>query len=264
MEFGLQNILSDPLLTVYESPRPDLHLGNAPYLVGLSNTWSNSPTISLIGAEVGAFPLMSFPSGVHSNAALYEILAPNSYTALVSSDSGLTNGVALVEMYDTGAIASARTRLVNVSARGVTGQGANVLTAGFVINGGSTGDSKTVLLRGVGPSLASKLPNTLQDPVITLYNSKGEVILSSGNGGWFNEPNYIQIERDAAKVGAFALTSNADAAQVATLPEGAYTLQVSSPSGGSGIVLAEVYDDDIDAPTATTASASKPTSKAVK
>jgi len=47
----------------------------------------------------------------------------------------------------------------------------------------------------------------------------------------------------AGRVGAFTLQAGrADAALIATLPAGAWTIQVSGADGGSGVVLVEVYD----------------------
>jgi hypothetical protein len=44
-------------------------------------------------------------------------------------------------------------------------------------------------------------------------------------------------------VGAFALaTQSRDAAVLATLPPGSYTVQVSGASGGTGVALVEVYE----------------------
>ena len=46
-----------------------------------------------------------------------------------------------------------------------------------------------------------------------------------------------------AQVGAFAIpASSRDAALLATLQPGSYSVQVSAPAGTGGLVIAEVYE----------------------
>jgi hypothetical protein len=74
------------------------------------------------------------------------------------------------------------------------------------------------------------------------------VVMSGGaavaaNAGWESSAAPAAVAAAAARVGAFALQAgHADAALVATLPVGAWTIQVSGAEGGSGVVLVEVYD----------------------
>ena len=70
------------------------------------------------------------------------------YTVTVTSGSGsVTSSAAVVTVS-----ANAAARLVNLSARASVGTGGNILIAGFVLGGSG---SKTMLLRGVGPTLQS-------------------------------------------------------------------------------------------------------------
>ncbi len=142
--------------------------------------------------------------------------------------------------------------LFNLSTRGDTGSGANVLTAGFVIAGTQP---KTVLLRATGPALAGfGVPGTIADPGIILVNSIGAVVAS--NADWKivattanpTEPDIgYNAATTAARVGAFPLTSSSEAVLVITLPPGAYSAQVRGTTLASqtGITLVEVYDANV-------------------
>jgi hypothetical protein len=136
--------------------------------------------------------------------------------------------------------------LLNISTRGDSDN----LTAGFVI-GGTT--PKTVLVRAVGPSLgAFGITGPLHDPLITLYRISGSATNIGSNDNWSSPPTFrndpvdvgFTIALTSARVGAFPLQSNLDAALVATLPPGAYTAQVSSTNGPTarGVALVEIYD----------------------
>ncbi len=128
--------------------------------------------------------------------------------------------------------------LANVSARMrvVEGDASRALIIGFVIAGS---DSKRVLLRAVGPTLAAfGVAGALADPQLKLYSSAGALIAANDN--WAG----TETSEAATAVGAFTLAPGArDAAVVMTLQPGAYTLVVA-PNGGEGVAMAEVYDAD--------------------
>jgi len=117
------------------------------------------------------------------------------------------------------------------------GTGANILIAGLVIEGTQPAQ---VLLRGIGPTLGKapfNVPSAMAQPQIELYNSAGTVIQS--NAGWGGSTT---LSAAFAQVGAFALPSgSADAAMIATLPAGSYTLELSGVNGTQGVGLVEVY-----------------------
>jgi septal ring-binding cell division protein DamX len=74
-----------------------------------------------------------------------------------------------------------------------------------------------------------------------VFNSAGTSIAS--NTGWGTNANPALIASTAATVGAFALTSgSADCALIASLPAGAYTVQISGVNKTTGVALAEVYE----------------------
>ncbi|MGH7996975.1 MAG: hypothetical protein ACREFX_11545, partial [Opitutaceae bacterium] len=159
-----------------------------------------------------------------------------SYTLQVAGVNG-SAGIGMVEIYDADG-SGAATRLVNLSTRGYVGTGDDVMVAGFVISGDSDSE-ETVLIRGIGPGLASYgFSGTLTNPVLTLYGSKVNVLDS--NTGWGGTTALT----DAMKsVGAFSLPADsADSAILVSLPPGSYTAQLSGSGGGTGLGLIEIYE----------------------
>jgi uncharacterized protein YfaP (DUF2135 family) len=139
----------------------------------------------------------------------------------------------------------ARSQIINTSVRVQVGTGSNILITGFVI--GST--PKTLLFRAVGPGLAVfGVPGTLADPSMTLYS--GQTVVGSNND--WGSSNAAAIAQASASSGAFALPQGSkDAALVATLQPGSYTVQISGADGGSGVALFEAYEITPPASTAT-------------
>jgi hypothetical protein len=221
--FDVPGVLAQPQLTLV-----DTATGST---VFTGTAWGGSPALAADFTEVGAFAL---PSG-SADAAVAEALPAGSYTSEVSGvNSG--QGVALAEIYDTDP-GSAATSLVNISARAYVNSGADILIAGFVIQGTQPAQ---VLLRGIGPTLGTapfSLSNAMAQPQIQLFNSAGEVIQS--NAGWGGSSTLSAV---FSQVGAFALPGGSlDAAMTATLPAGNYTLQLSGVGGTTGVALVEVY-----------------------
>lgn len=127
-------------------------------------------------------------------------------------------------------------QLLNISTRGFVGTGDNVMIGGFVINGTV---NKTVLLRAIGASLSNppfNLANTLQDPMMSLFNSSGAKIISNDN--WADAPNAQSIPTNLQP------TNNLESAILISLAPGAYTAIVTGVNNGSGISLIEVFDLD--------------------
>jgi hypothetical protein len=221
-------------------PDPDLQLYNADGVLASNSGWAGDPALAATAASVRAFAWSS-PSSLDS--ALDEALPAGPYSAVITGASGDT-GVALAEVYDAtpaGTRIPTEPRIINISGRAQVGTGDQVLTAGFVIGGGT---SKTVLIRGSGPALVPLgVTGTLADPLLQLYRSNGDgtSTLLESNTGWGGNP---QIAATAASVGSFSWGSAAtpDAALLLTLPPGAYTAQISGASGDTGIALVEVYE----------------------
>ena len=151
---------------------------------------------------------------------------------------GATTGVALAEIYDSqpAGVSDATTpRLVNASARAHVRTGSDLLIVGFVIGGDTP---RTLLIRAVGPTLASKgVTFVLPDPQLQLYSGSTRI---RENDDWAADA--VANATAAAQVGAFPLPLDSkDSALLVTLPPGAYTAQVSDVNGATGVALVELY-----------------------
>jgi hypothetical protein len=224
--FGVAGTLADPRVELYDRTGTKV-LENDNWLA------VDAPAF----AQVGAFALAL---GSRDAALVSPGIAPASYSAQFSGSGG-TSGVVLAEIYDatpSEGFTASRPRLVNVSARAASGTGGDVLIAGFVV-AGPTGSTKTVLVRGIGPTLAVfGVTGVLADPRLTLYGA-GSTVLRE-NDDWGGTP---ALKAAFGAVGAFQLVDDAkDAALVATLQPGAYTVQVGGAAGQTGIALVEVYE----------------------
>lgn len=129
--------------------------------------------------------------------------------------------------------------VINISVRSRAGQGAEVLIAGFVIDGNVP---RRVLVRGVGPGLARfGVPGVLGDPILRLYDSAGEVI--AVNDDWSASDDAAAIAEAARSVSAFTLEEGSkDAALQRTIVPGLFTAHVAGASGEAGVALIEVYE----------------------
>ena len=123
-------------------------------------------------------------------------------------------------------------RLANISTRLTVGSDDNVLIGGFIISGTA---QKTVLIRGLGPSLASQnVPNVLADPTLELHNSAGATIASNDN---WKDSQEQQIQDTGIPP-----TNDLESAIVATVDPGNYTAILRGKNNGTGNGLVEVYD----------------------
>ncbi len=122
--------------------------------------------------------------------------------------------------------------LLNISARSRVGTGDDVSIAGFIISGTA---NKRVIVRGVGPSLANFHVNgTLGNPTLQLVDASGQVVMS--NDDWRD------TQEDEIRAAGFALGDPREAAIVADLAPGSYTVILSGVGGTSGVGLIEAYD----------------------
>ena len=127
------------------------------------------------------------------------------------------------------------TTLGNISTRLRVETGDNVLIGGFIITG-SSGSTKTVVIRGIGPSLnVNGIPVAarLTDPLIELHKPDGSIVT---NDNW----------RDAANAGGIPFnlqpSDNREAAILTMLAPGDYTVIVKGAQGETGVGLVEAYD----------------------
>ncbi len=120
--------------------------------------------------------------------------------------------------------------LLNISARGVAGTGANALIGGFVIRGTQP---VPVLIRAQGATLAQfGLAGALPDTVLELY--QGQTLLQS-NDDWKS------TQQTAIQATGYAPGSDTDSAILVTLQPGAYTTMVRGKNGATGIAIVEAF-----------------------
>ena len=224
-QFGITDSMADPSLILYANGvRADAN-----------DDWFGSTTIANTAASVGAFPLAS--SGSLDAALVRSISGGNTVEVTgspLAATTAATAGSVIVEVYDAGS--GTATRLTNISARNQVGTGANILIAGFTIDG--TGN-KNLLIRAVGPGLAQfGVGGVLADPKLQIYTAAAVPVIVGQNDDWAST-----LSSTFGSVGAFALaTGSKDAALTVSLPPGGYTVQVSGADGGTGNAIVEIYE----------------------
>jgi PKD repeat protein len=139
---------------------------------------------------------------------------------------------------------TASSRIVNFSARALSGPGSQTLIMGFVV----AGDGKNLLVRGIGPGLSSfGVTNVIVDPFLTLFDGNGST--GAANDDWQTTSAGLNqsalIAATAARVGAFALASGSkDSSLLLTVNNGAHTTSMLRPNSTTGVALTEIYDTD--------------------
>jgi len=212
-DFGLSNVLADPVLSVYNSSHT---------LIATNDNWQSDPNHFVVEAN-GLAPTNLLES------ATAQTLSPGAYTVVVTGKDP-TPGIGLVELYDLSPLSNSK--LGNISTRGSVGTTDNVLISGFIV--GDVGSS-TVVVRALGPSLtAYGVSGVLSDPILTIYDSTGTPIATNDN--WQDNPNAIDIQKNG-----LAPPNASESALVLHLPAGAYTAIVRGANDGTGVALAEVY-----------------------
>ena len=129
-------------------------------------------------------------------------------------------------------------RLVNLSVRTPLAVADEVLSMGYVVGGGGTAGSKSVLIRAVGPGLtAFGVAGALRDPRLETYAVQAR---TGGNDNWGGG---AALREAFAAAGAFPLANDSlDAALTASVSAGDNSVRISGAGGATGEVLAEVYD----------------------
>ncbi len=211
--FGVSDAMTDPRLMLFRGA----------VVEGASDAWGGGPTLAATFASVGAFAL---PAGSRDAAMVATIDGGRTVQVV-----GASPGTVLVEAYDAGAGDSPR--LVNVSARNRVNGSSEPLIAGFTVVGNAP---RTILIRGVGPTLASfGVLGALSDPSLELYSGATKI---NENDTWATS-----LSATFGAVGAFALIPGGrDAALLVTLAPGGYTVQVSGVGGATGDALIELYE----------------------
>ncbi len=158
--------------------------------------------------------------------------AAGTYTVTVTNALGSRTS-------DPASLGIAGRALLLGSSRPHAGTGGAAVTGAFTIEGSA---AKRMLIRAVGPTLASFGVSGVQaDPQLEITHATTGAAIA-GNNDWGGAANAADIPAASAQAGAFALASGSkDAVVLATLEPGTYRVRVS---GGTGIVLLEVYEAD--------------------
>lgn len=232
-DFGVTTAMEDPTLNLVPLG------GSVPELT--NDNWqdsANAATLATTSATLGAFPL---DAGSGDAAVLTSVNLPNSagskgFTVQITSTTGEA-GIALAEVYDPDALGAAA-QLTNISARGFSGLGADVLAPGFVIDGSG---AKTMLIRVVGPTLGGfGVLNTMTDPRLEVIPLNQDFVVAS-NDDWSGT---AALKAAFATTGAFGFPDDGslDAAVVVRLPPGGYTVRPTGANNGTGVILVEAYE----------------------
>src|SRR5688572_1983772 len=198
--FGINNPLPDPTVRLVRMTDQAT--------IAINDNWASAPNAAELSASGFA------PSNALESAILVT-LPPGAYTAIVSGmDDG--TGVGLVEVYE---VNQPEVILTNISTRGRVGTGADVMIAGFVVQGPG---SQKVIVTAKGPSLAQYgIPNTLPDPEMTLVRATDQGYIANNND-W---PAFELA--DDLRFSGFTPSDTKESAVLVTLEPGAYTAIVS-------------------------------------
>jgi cyclophilin family peptidyl-prolyl cis-trans isomerase len=213
---GLSNPVANPVL--------ELHDASA--TIATNDNWGDAPNKQeIIDAGLN-------PSSANESVILTTVPSNTNgvgYTAVMRGANN-TTGLGVVEVYDLDS--GPDSTLLNVSTRGQVGVDPNALIAGLTLGGA---DSKTILVRAIGPSLTGfGVPGALADPTLELHDSNGGLLDS--NDDWTSSPQKAQIQNSG-----FAPSNSKESAVLQTLPAGAYTAVVHGTNGGTGVGSVEVY-----------------------
>jgi hypothetical protein len=206
---GITNFLADPILELHDSSGA---------LVAANDNWADNPNNQEITDSTLA------PAS-DSEAAILRRVAPGAYTAIVRGAVDAT-GVALLEVYDLDG--EPKSGLSNISTRGLTQTGADVMIGGLIVQGDTP---QKVILRAIGPSLP--VIGKLDDPMLELRDVNGELLQSNDN--WRSDQEAAIIATSVPP------TEDAESALVRTLAPGAYTSIVRGVNETTGVALIEAY-----------------------
>ncbi len=126
-------------------------------------------------------------------------------------------------------------RLANISTRLNVQTGEKIAAGGFIISGTGT---KTLLIRGLGPSLAGAgVDGLLADPTLELHGGANNALLASND-------NWAETQQGEIEAVGLAPGNSTESVIIATLSAGAYTVLEQGKGRATGVGLIEIYDLD--------------------
>ena len=116
----------------------------------------------------------------------------------------------------------------------MVGTGDAIVLNAFIITGPGP---KQVIVRGLGPSLTQfGVPGVLADPALDLRSSDGTLILTNDN--WRDDP----AQEALILASGIPPTNDLEAAIVATLNPGSYTVVLRGVNNGTGRGVSDLHD----------------------
>lgn len=202
-------------------------------------------TITATGVPTpNSFSAIGLPAGLTLNSATGVITGTptvfGTFPVTIAATNTTGTGTATLTLTLTGS------RIINFSARAVSGPGAQTLVMGFVVRG----NGKNLLARGIGPGLVPYgVANVVTDPLLSVLSGTNSV---ASNDDWqvtsAGQATATDIATAAARVGAFALPNGSkDSALITALNGGAFTTSLARPNATTGVALTEIYDLDLTA-----------------
>jgi hypothetical protein len=219
-----------PLAGTLQDPTLELH-DSAGVLIAKNDDWKKDGITGQ--SQQTAIEGTGVPPKDDRESAIVRTLNPGKYTAIVRG-KGNTTGLALVEAYDLNPFATSK--LANISTRSFVGTGNNVMIGGFVA-GPENAAPTTVLIRGLGPSLAAQhVPNPLLDPTLELHDSNGNKVRVNDN---WQDSQQAQIQATGIPP-----SDKRESAIVTDIAPGHYTAILAGKGGTTGNGLVEIYNID--------------------
>ena len=232
--FGVSSGISAPSMSLVD--------GSGNVVQANAGAGANLTALSALASDLGAIPITA------TDAAISATVGTGTYATAVADLSGqgglvesqLINASSTY-LVDPTWISSHTTRAT------VYPGGSGTVVVAFNVGGA---EPVRLLIRGVGPGLAAQgVSNALSDPSLALYDSHGNLIAQNTGWGTQTALTGVQVSSKASDVayaaseaGASPLASGSgDDAMVVTLEPGTYSIQITSLTGGSGTVSAEVY-----------------------
>jgi len=218
-QFGVPGALGNPQIYLFDSRQK---------VIASNDDWGTASNTAAILAS-------GFAPGSTRESAILIQLNPGSYTVHLGGVDGAV-GIGLAEVYDlSGGTGTEKSRVVNLSTRGVAAGGNEVMIGGFVVVGDAP---KRVLIRGIGPLLGDfGVSGFLEDPRLALFDSSGAVI--SANDNWI-----LSADSAAIVATSFEPSYPSEASILIWLSPGIYTTHLSGPEGETGVGLVEIYEVD--------------------
>jgi uncharacterized repeat protein (TIGR01451 family) len=225
-------------MTFYVFGPDDSNCGSAPVFVSTKGVSGNGQYNSdpFAPATPGTYRFIAVYEGDTNNKAFATACNDANESVIVVGPTPTATATATATPTATATATPTATpaKALNLSTRANVQTGDRVVIGGFIITGNNP---KPVVLRGLGPSLASfSITDFLQDPVLELRDNSGALLARNDN---WKDTQRSQIEGTV-----YQPSDDRESVIVTTLAPGAYTAILSGKNQTSGIGIFEVYDNN--------------------